>query len=378
MVIMKFLHTADWHLGAGMASAEQHAKQVREARFRAAERVVELSREHEVDAILVAGDLFDGPNIDDDVVLRTLQLLESVAPIPVFIIPGNHDIATAGGVWDRRSWRPPDHVHLLLERTPTAVGDAVLYPCPLTQKQSRRDPTAWIPPRSDAEVEQVRIGLAHGGLDIAHWETNFPIDAGRAEEADLDYLALGDWHGYRAHGDRTFYPGTIEPTGFGLSDPGWALLVEVAGPGAPPSVQKLKTAGLSWATLEHEIRGATDVEQLAADVSALGPEDALLLRLGVRVLGELDPEVLADLDALLDRLDTDCLLFHVERDDTGRASGQGGDLPDGLLRRADEILEQALEGRIPEGVGRDVASEPRDVLAEARDLLHTLARNTTA
>ena len=375
---MKFIHTADWHLGAGMASAETNAGKAREARFEAAERVLDVSREQEVDAVLVAGDLFDGPDIDDEVVRRAIRLLDAVAPIPVFIIPGNHDIATAGGVWDRSSWRPPDHVHLLLDREPRGIGDAVLYPCPLTQKQSRRDPTAWIPGRTDAEVDRIRVGLAHGGLDIAHWDTNFPIDPARAETADLDYLALGDWHGYRAQGDRTFYPGSIESTGFGVSDPGWALLVEVTAPGSPPTVEKIRTGSLVWTTLERDILGATDVEQLDADVAALGPAESLLLRLELRLEGELSPQVLADLDALVTRLAEACLLFTLDRDDAGLRSATGDDLPEGLLRRADEILEQALDGRIPEGAGREVASEPRDVLAEARTLLHSLARSATS
>ena len=54
-----------------------------------------------------------------------------------------------------------------------------------------------------------------------------PDRPGRPERAGLAYLALGDWHGRKALGDRCWYSGTPEMDDFGIVDGGQALLVEL-------------------------------------------------------------------------------------------------------------------------------------------------------
>lgn len=376
---MKLLHTADWHLGAGMSSARDRAAEARAARVRAAERVAELAREHEVELVLVAGDFFDNHDVDDGVVQRALEVLERMAPTPVLLIPGNHDMHAPGGVWERASWRPPEHVRLLLEREAVEVAGALVYPCPITQKRSRRDPTAWIPRRAAEEAEVVRIGLAHGGLEVGGWESNFPIAPDRAETAELDYLALGDWHGHRVDGPRTAYPGAVEPTKFGETEAGQVLLVEIEGAGAVPVLTPLPTGILTWRALDAEIRDETDVEALAARVAALGPAEELLLRLEARLAGAVEPGTASALAALLEELEGSCFLFEAEVDEAALLGGGAPDLPEGLLREADETLGGLLDGRIPESeMLRSLAALPPEVLAEARSLLHQVAKEAAS
>jgi len=84
---MRLLHTADWHVGktiAGQSRTVEHEEVLAE--------IADVARAHEVDAILVAGDLFDSaaPAPDAErVVYRALLALAHVAP--VVIVPGNHD-----------------------------------------------------------------------------------------------------------------------------------------------------------------------------------------------------------------------------------------------------------------------------------------------
>lgn len=56
----RFLHTADWQIGRqyGQIAADD-AVPLAEARFGALERLAQLAAEHKVDAVLVAGDVFD-------------------------------------------------------------------------------------------------------------------------------------------------------------------------------------------------------------------------------------------------------------------------------------------------------------------------------
>lgn len=85
---MRFLHTADWHVGKKLGRIN------RASEFEAAlDELVEIARDQKVDAVLVAGDLWDRPLPPLDslqVVVEALIRLAEVAG-SVVAIPGNHD-----------------------------------------------------------------------------------------------------------------------------------------------------------------------------------------------------------------------------------------------------------------------------------------------
>ena len=72
--------------------------------------------------------------------------------------------------------------------------------------------------------------MVHGStFDLPDCQTNFPIARDAACRRGLDYLAIGDTHGFRdvtpeAHAP-TVYPGAPEPTHFGEKRPGHAVVV---------------------------------------------------------------------------------------------------------------------------------------------------------
>lgn len=84
---MRFLHTADWHVGKGLqgrSRIDEHEEVLNE--------IVGIARARDVDATLVAGDLFDSaspPAEAERVVYSTLLSLSEIAP--VVVVPGNHD-----------------------------------------------------------------------------------------------------------------------------------------------------------------------------------------------------------------------------------------------------------------------------------------------
>src|SRR3546814_20783809 len=87
----------------------------------------------------------------------------------------------------------------------------------------------------------LRIGLAHGSIrDFgSQGETKNQIAPDRARRSNLDYLALGDWHGALRVDGRTWYAGTPEVDRFQRDDPGQALVVELS-TGAEPSVTPIR------------------------------------------------------------------------------------------------------------------------------------------
>ena len=85
------VHTADWQLGApfGFMPGDAGAA-LREARFAVVRRIALLARDPGADAVLVAGDVFDGNAVSDSTLNRAL---DSMAPFlgPWVLLPGNHD-----------------------------------------------------------------------------------------------------------------------------------------------------------------------------------------------------------------------------------------------------------------------------------------------
>ncbi len=86
--LMRFLHTADWHVGKTLKGHSRLDEQERVLR-----EIVAITREHEVDAVLVAGDLYDtaAPTAEaQKLVIRTLMGLANTGA-QVIAIAGNHD-----------------------------------------------------------------------------------------------------------------------------------------------------------------------------------------------------------------------------------------------------------------------------------------------
>ena len=86
---MKFLHTADWHLGKKLNGHSRHPEQVE-----VLDEICRIAEEKAVDLILVAGDLFDNsnPSIEStELFYKTLRRLSADGSRAVIAIAGNHD-----------------------------------------------------------------------------------------------------------------------------------------------------------------------------------------------------------------------------------------------------------------------------------------------
>jgi len=370
---MRILQTSDWQLGLTARQAGARAPDLRAARFAAVERIAELAERERVDLVLVAGDTFDRSDVDEEVLVRAVAILDSMAPRRIFVLPGNHDPLCPGGVWERSSWRAHGaHVRLLDRAEAVEVDDrAVLYPCPVTQKRSRRDPTAWIPPR-EAGDDRLRIGVAHGSLGILPEASNFPIDAARPALSGLDYLALGDWHGLKT-GERWAYSGTPEATSFGESDTGSVLLVDLEAQ-QTPDIVAARVGALRWLDERRELRDATDVEDLER---TLGPETAwedLVARLRLEVSADAESAAALEvrLRRLRDRLEAACFLVDWN---LGFRRPEVAEWPPGLGEEMARALHELAQGGRPAPPFRDLSAEP-GVAASALGLLRGLLGET--
>lgn len=371
---MRFVHTADWQIGMKAVHAGAAAEKVRRIRLESAWRVVGAAGAYGAEFILLAGDTFEDNGVERVLVQRVADILARSA-VPVYVIPGNHDPLAPGSVWDHPVWRELANVRVLREPEAVEVPGGVLYPCPVLEKHSRKDPTAWIPAR---QGEGIRIGMAHGTVEgMPRADPDHPVPRDASSRAGLDYLALGHWHSTALYHDsrdgspRTAYAGTHETTRFGERDSGNVLHVEIAAPSAPPKVTPVRTGSLEWLLLEETVTREGDLGRVRAHLERVGSPDRTLVE--VRLTGFLEGSAHTEWARFTEVLASRFL--HHKLDVRGLRPAPEDDgwlevLPQGVLREAAlQLREQANAQTAGSG---DTGFSPR-VAAQALMELYTMA-----
>ena len=287
--MIKLLHTADWQIGKQYGQFDtDDAALLADARFTVVERLAQLALAQGVDAVLVAGDVFDAQGVADKTIHRLFNSMAAFSG-PWVLIPGNHDAGLVESVWTRASRlnAVPANVHVCLRPEPlllSSLGLAVL-PAPLTQRHTHNDLTEWF---STAQVPPglFRVGLAHGsvqGILAEDIDSSNPIATARAEQAALDYLALGDWHGCKQVDARTWYSGTPETDRFKANAPGQALIVSLSEPGSLPNVVPHATGQYRWREDTVDVQVPSDIDALLQQLAGLTSADVVSLNLTGRI-----------------------------------------------------------------------------------------------
>jgi DNA repair exonuclease SbcCD nuclease subunit len=318
----RFLHTADWQLGKPYGTMEDAEKRepAKLARLDVLDRIGELVKSEGARFVLVAGDLFDSLHPSKTTVSAAFNKIGKWR-VPVYAIPGNHDFGGQGGAWDQPYLRKEmeqqaPNFRIILTREPLVLEDIVLLPCPLLSRMDHADPSLWIQQVDFSRPEfqgKPRIVLAHG--TVQGFSSSSDEDGGvgvtsnhiRHESlplAEIDYVALGDWHGMRECAPKVWYSGTPEIDRFPKGQdnkPGYTLSVEV-GRGQTPSVKQIATTLLQWHVRDFSVNSDQDVDMVEAQLGALLEkrvnEDLLQLTLN----GKLGIEASQRLEALIETI----------------------------------------------------------------------------
>lgn len=186
---LKLLHSADWHLDTPFTQFLPEQRQyLREALGKIPQQVVSLAQREGCDAILLAGDLFDGPAATETVA-HLKRVLES-ARMPVFITPGNHDFCCPGSVWVEESW--PDNVFIF-------TGGLSYVDVPELQLRvygagyQSMDCKGLLEGFRIQEGPRYQVAVIHGDA-ITKGSPYCPITAAQVKHSGLMYLALGHIH----------------------------------------------------------------------------------------------------------------------------------------------------------------------------------------
>ena len=346
MRALRFLQISDVHFGAPMRGgrlrlADETARTRAQERRAAFARAFDVVRERDLDGVVIPGDLFDDESIDTDTLRFVAHTLQSIAPRPVFVAPGNHDPYGGAspyrtvGQEDARGVRWPDNVVVFAHadfRTLSwpgrddvfVTGSGVATNTPDTERRLAR--------RVSREGEGRHLLLFHGSRDDGHFlqphKSTHPFSRDELLAQDFDWVALGHYHQRDVILDddgraRGAYGGCLIAGGLDERADRGALVVELEG--TSTHVEALPLDPRQVHAVDLDVSGADFAEDLVArlDVAleraGVGAQDLVLVRAhGRRARG-------VDLRALDDRA---AEVFHLRIDASGvRAAVDPAEFP---------------------------------------------------
>ncbi|MEU6864000.1 exonuclease SbcCD subunit D [Streptomyces sp. NPDC046876] len=255
---MRLLHTSDWHLGRSF-----HRVNMLGAQAVFIDHLVETVRTHEVDAVLVAGDVYDRavpPLPAVELYDRALHRLADLG-VPTVMISGNHDSARRLGVGAGLIGRAGIHLRTDPDGCADPVvladvhGDVALYGLPYLEPALVKDQLGAAKVSHEAvlgaAMDRVRadlaarppgtraVVLAHAfvtGGQASDSERDIAVGGVEAVPASVfdgvDYAALGHLHGCQTINERVRYSGSPLAYSFSEADHRKSMwLVELGAPG---------------------------------------------------------------------------------------------------------------------------------------------------
>ena len=236
--------------------------------------------------VVVAGDVFDTNRVRPRTVGRALQAMASI-PVPVFLLPGNHDPLDAATVYHSPTFlrSVPPNVVVLDRPDPVDVRDGVqVVGAPWTTKRPLLDLVAAACDPLVADPACVRILVGHGAVDFRgefHDPATIRLAAAEAAIADgkVQYIALGDRHSTTQVGQtgRIWYAGALEPTAHDETDAGNVLLVDLEDGQCTVTPHPVGT--WHFVTESLELGAASDAETLLDRLDRLPAKDRSIVRL---------------------------------------------------------------------------------------------------
>ncbi|MFI8321370.1 exonuclease SbcCD subunit D [Streptomyces sp. NPDC085529] len=263
---MRFLHTSDWHLGRSF-----HRVGLLDAQAAFLDHLVATARDREVDAVLVAGDVYDRavpPLPAVELFDRALHRLAE-ADVPTVMISGNHDSARRLGVGAGLLGRAGIHLRTDPAGVGTPVvltdahGEVALYGLPYLEPALVREQLGAAKSGHEsvlaAAMDRVRADLAARPAGTRSVVLAHAFVAGGApsdSERDItvggvaavpttvfdgvDYVALGHLHGSQTLTARVRYSGSPLAYSFSEADHRKTMwLIDLGADGAVTAAERV-------------------------------------------------------------------------------------------------------------------------------------------
>jgi DNA repair exonuclease SbcCD nuclease subunit len=247
---------ADVHLDVPFAWAGPEVGRRWRAHVRdALTNVVEVCLERHVDALLVAGDLYEHERFTPDTVRFVEATFAKLDPIPVLVAPGNHDWLAPAGLYRQAVFGRNVRVFDTDRLSPFELADG----CTLWGAAHLRPRgTAGFLEEFRVDRAGVHLALFHGSevggfaLQGADKHEHAPFRAAQVPAAGLHFAFVGHYHHPTATAHHA-YPGSPQPLAFG-TPPGGLLLAEVGDDGSV-EIERVDVAAAELHEVQVDVSG---------------------------------------------------------------------------------------------------------------------------
>jgi exonuclease SbcD len=263
---VKLLIFSDLHLDLSFAWLGSHqatARRLRQGIRDTLVRILRLTEEEHVDAVLCGGDLYEQERVAPDTAAFLRTSFEAIQPIRVFLAPGNHDWYGPRSLYWRADW--PSNVRIFCEPR--------LTPVQLDQGLTLWGAAHTGPVQKDGflgdfkvDREGFHLGLFHGS------DTTWLLQQGEAKvghapftteeirKSGLNHAFLGHYHTPKDDPLYT-YPGNPQPLTFGEQGVRGAVLATISDDGRLER-QHIGVAQIAFSDLCIDITGIQSTPQI--------------------------------------------------------------------------------------------------------------------
>ncbi len=279
--MVKLIHTADVHLDSPLRSLalrnESLSRQVRAASRSSFRHIIDLAIEHEVAALLICGDLFDGNERSAKTAAFLTAQLDRLnnRAIKVFYIKGNHDAENP----ITRGMDFPSNMHVFGARGGKVEINEIGVCVHGVSFGSKHAPESLLPKFGNPAAGMINIGMLHSSLaGSAHHNIYAPCTLRELSDIGFDYWALGHIHARQIYSQDPWIvmPGIPQGRDAGESGPKSATLINIED--QTISISELSTSEVEFGQLEINATGLEEPEDLRKQISAEFAERASSLQ----------------------------------------------------------------------------------------------------
>lgn len=220
---MKIIHCSDIHLGASMHThlTFEQAKKRQEELLATFSSLIDYAKKHQVQGIIIAGDLLDTDECDIKTRNFLINSIENAPDINFYYLCGNHD---ENSLLLKAEVLPNNLFIFNNEWTSYKIGDINICGAILGNNNENIYSSLTLP------IDEFNIVVLHGG-EIRGQALNIPdtVNLDALKNKNIDYLALGHLHTYKQgllDSRATYcYSGCLEGRGFDeCGEKGFVLL----------------------------------------------------------------------------------------------------------------------------------------------------------